>query len=145
MTNTVIEQFRGKLINKLWKSENDRLSKRTFPEVLYHLSDIEGIVGIFNKRTLWATHASSLNDKTEISYGIDVAKAHILARLHPPPNSKSTPVISLSNKYEDMLAAIFHLYRLSTKIFQLLWTQWKRCGIRFCFISAWWKRIYIPG
>jgi len=123
MYNTDIEQFRGRLINELWKSENARISKRSLKEILYHLTDIEGMVGIFNERTLWATHASRLNDETEISYGIGVAKAHILTRLHPPPNSESTPDISLSNKYNNILGIILNILEAPYKNYETFVTS----------------------
>jgi hypothetical protein len=43
------------------------------PERLYHFTDCEGLIGIFEKRTVWASLATSLNDPSEVRYGLDLA------------------------------------------------------------------------
>lgn len=43
------------------------------PERLYHFTDCTGLIGIFEKRTLWASLATSLNDPSEVRYGLDLA------------------------------------------------------------------------
>lgn len=43
------------------------------PERLYHFTDCAGLIGIFDKKTIWASRASSLNDPSEVRYGLDLA------------------------------------------------------------------------
>ena len=43
------------------------------PERLYHFTDCAGLIGIFEKRTIWASLATSLNDPSEVRYGLDLA------------------------------------------------------------------------
>src|SRR5512145_591718 len=43
------------------------------PERLYHFTDCAGLIGIFEKRTVWASLATSLNDPSEVRYGLDLA------------------------------------------------------------------------
>ena len=43
------------------------------PERLYHFTDCAGLIGIFENKTLWASLATSLNDPSEVSYGLDLA------------------------------------------------------------------------
>ncbi len=48
--------------------------ERPFPEVLYHYTDVAGLLGIVNRAALWATHARFLNDATEIVHGVATVK-----------------------------------------------------------------------
>ena len=43
------------------------------PERLYHFTDCAGLIGIFEKRTIWASLATSLNDPSEVRYGLNLA------------------------------------------------------------------------
>ncbi len=43
------------------------------PERLYHFTDCAGLIGIFEDKTLWASLATSLNDPSEVTYGLDLA------------------------------------------------------------------------
>lgn len=45
------------------------------PDHLYHFTDCAGLIGIFETKTLWASLATSLNDPSEVRYGIDLACA----------------------------------------------------------------------
>jgi hypothetical protein len=42
-------------------------------ERLYHFTDCARLIGIFEKRTIWASLATSLNDPSEVRYGVDLA------------------------------------------------------------------------
>jgi hypothetical protein len=44
------------------------------PPELYHFTDCGGLIGIFNEKTLWASLATSLNDRSETKYGLDLAQ-----------------------------------------------------------------------
>lgn len=43
------------------------------PEQLYHFTDCQGLIGIFEHRTLWASLATSMNDPSEIMFGLRLA------------------------------------------------------------------------
>src|SRR5688572_19128424 len=43
------------------------------PERLYHFTDCSGLLGVFENKTLWASLATSLNDPSEVRYGLDLA------------------------------------------------------------------------
>lgn len=45
------------------------------PERLYHFTDCSGVIGIFEQKTLWASLATSLNDPSEVRYGLNLACA----------------------------------------------------------------------
>jgi len=42
-------------------------------DFLYHYTDLNGILGIFNTKSLWASNAFFLNDSSEISYGLNLS------------------------------------------------------------------------
>lgn len=43
-------------------------------DTLYHYTSLNGILGILESRTIWATHASYLNDASEFFHGLSFAK-----------------------------------------------------------------------
>ncbi len=45
-------------------------SRRGFPDVLYHYTDLEGLFGILRSRTIYATSIHCLNDSEEFRYGL---------------------------------------------------------------------------
>lgn len=51
------------------------------PETLYHLTDSVGFAGIISSRTLWSNLATSLNDASEIRYGVDLTVELLRERL----------------------------------------------------------------
>lgn len=55
-------------VGKLTVSSTDARS-----EPLYHFTDCAGLIGIFENKTLWASLATSLNDPSEVRYGLDLA------------------------------------------------------------------------
>lgn len=59
------------LIERVGKQSASSTDSR--PERLYHFTDCAGLIGIFEKRTLWASLATSLNDPSEVRYGLDLA------------------------------------------------------------------------
>ncbi len=51
----------------LWHAPRSMLAPRS----VYHFTDMRGLLGIVEHAELWATEASSLNDPTEVSGGLD--------------------------------------------------------------------------
>lgn len=43
-------------------------------DTLYHYTSLNGILGILGSQTIWATHASYLNDSSEFFHGLSFAK-----------------------------------------------------------------------
>ena len=46
----------------------DKLKNDKPPEILYHYTTAKGLLGIFNTKSIWATHVSYLNDEQEFVY-----------------------------------------------------------------------------
>ena len=56
------------------------------PPRLFHFTDVEGLVGIIQSRTLRASLAYALNDPSEVSYGTEVARTLLDShRVHVSP------------------------------------------------------------
>jgi len=63
--NALVEAWAQK--NRIWEREWD--ARHTVgPGVLYHYTDAAGVLGIVQRRELWASNAAFLNDSTELIY-----------------------------------------------------------------------------
>jgi hypothetical protein len=51
------------------------------PPTLYHFTDAAGLIGIIKSKSLWVSHARTLNDAAEIQYALDLAKAILEERV----------------------------------------------------------------
>lgn len=47
------------------------------PSVLYHFTDLAGLVGIISKRQLWASVVTGLNDRAELVHGLNTVRAFL--------------------------------------------------------------------
>ena len=59
------------------EARRHRLVPDSFPEVVYHYTSIEGFFGIVEKKSIWLSDFSYLNDRRELTYGADTAKEAI--------------------------------------------------------------------
>lgn len=53
------------------------LPKRSFPEILYHYTTQEGLLGILKEKALWITNLYYLNDSSEYLHAFDLAEKEI--------------------------------------------------------------------
>ncbi len=60
---------------QLWSAEDN--SDEQPPNLLYHYSSAEGLLGIIQSRQLWATNALYLNDTSEISDALEVFRSEL--------------------------------------------------------------------
>ena len=58
------------------------------PSLLYHFTDAAGAIGILTKKALWASRAMSLNDASEIEYGIARTKRYVADRIEKERSPK---------------------------------------------------------
>ena len=45
------------------------------PKILYHYTTADGLLGILNSKSIWATHVSYVNDRQEFVYLLDILRA----------------------------------------------------------------------
>jgi len=57
-------------------------------EPLMHFTDGVGLIGILQKKTLWATRASCMNDASEMIYGKNLGRSIVAERLANDPGSQ---------------------------------------------------------
>jgi hypothetical protein len=62
-------------------TKRDDVDANSLPTCLYHLTDIDGFIGIISSKLLWASLATELNDPSEIRYGIDLTVEVLRERL----------------------------------------------------------------
>lgn len=58
------------------------------PPILYHLTNASGALGILTSKTLWASRAMSLNDSSEIAFGIDLTRRYLMERIEKERSPK---------------------------------------------------------
>jgi hypothetical protein len=51
------------------------------PRMLYHFTDTVGLMGIIKDAGLWASLATSLNDRSEVTFGVELARNVLLERI----------------------------------------------------------------
>jgi hypothetical protein len=56
------------------RTELANLISKNPPQIVYHYTDINGLLGIIESDCIWATHVSRLNDSSEYLHGIKVVR-----------------------------------------------------------------------
>ncbi|MDP3013182.1 MAG: hypothetical protein Q8M92_02985, partial [Candidatus Subteraquimicrobiales bacterium] len=56
------------------RTELANLISKNPPKIVYHYTDINGLLGIIDSGCIWATHVSRLNDSSEYHHGIKVVR-----------------------------------------------------------------------
>jgi hypothetical protein len=51
------------------------------PNLLYHFTDAAGLLGIIKDAGLWASLATSLNDRSEVTFGVELARKVLQERI----------------------------------------------------------------
>lgn len=79
------ETLKDTIIDELLKTGTRAMQfgmeQHAAPDLLYHFTSSEGLVGILRSRSLWASHALSLNDASEVSYGIAMTRKYLQGRV----------------------------------------------------------------
>src|SRR5882724_4204960 len=57
------------------------IKNQTPPEMLYHYTSQEGLIGILNSRCIWASKVHYMNDSKEFSMALDLARTELNRRL----------------------------------------------------------------
>ncbi|WP_084781662.1 DUF2971 domain-containing protein [Paenibacillus sp. D9] len=96
------------------------------PKHLFHYTSVEGLQGIINSNSLWATHYSFLNDPTEMIYGIKLLRQVLFERF------LNTGNINLDRILEWYMSENFDFTQTSTDTYLIsfcesgdLLSQWR--------------------
>lgn len=69
------------------------LVRKTYPELIYHYTSLEGFVGIVRDRAIWLTDYSYLNDTREISHGRDMIHGVATEMLRAKPEASTAALL----------------------------------------------------
>ena len=90
--------------------------KKKPKSLIYHYSDQKGLLGIIKSKSLWATSIHYLNDSTEYSYAIKMAKNEIGRNLKSENDEISKKIyVKLEQRYHKLKTLIF-LFALFQKM-----------------------------
>lgn len=102
----------------------DRLLNKKPPEILYHYTTQDGLLGILNKRQLWATKIQYLNDTTEFSLTVDIAKEKLASRKDKDDNKNVLPMLKYITDQLDNISQVNLCATSFCENFDLL-SQWR--------------------
>jgi hypothetical protein len=106
------------------------------PDVLYHYTSGEGLLGIVTSARLRATNFAYLNDFVELTYGVDVVRRVVTERFtHSELENSVRMVTYVRDILLDTLTAEADLYIVSFCTERDLLSQWRGYGApagRFC-------------
>jgi hypothetical protein len=68
----------------------DAARRDEWPDILYHYTDQFGLIGIVNTSELWATKIHYMNDSTEFSLALGMAKDFLKEKLVKVEQTEST-------------------------------------------------------
>ncbi len=95
------------------------------PETLFHFTDCDGLIGILESRTLWASLANALNDKSELQYGRDLIETLLEAGKLP---IVALPLVKLNEALERQSWRVFVFSFCARIDTALQWLHYGRSG-----------------
>jgi hypothetical protein len=86
-------------------------SRREPPEVLYHYTAQNGLLGIVEKAELWATKVQYMNDATEFGVSLDLARQRLESLLEE--TCKDASARSFKTAYAELLRSLTGLEQIN--------------------------------
>lgn len=83
------------------EARRHKLISTSSPKVLYHYTSLEGFMGIINSRAVWMTEFAYLNDRKEVSHGLELLLETVNSILKSEQN---TDVRDLLTTWSESLA-----------------------------------------
>ena len=77
-----------------------RFYNTKLPPILYHYTDLNGLMGIINDKCLWATDIRYLNDFSEMTYAFDFVSERIKSFMETIP-SEDRHRLGLRTRLDD--------------------------------------------
>jgi len=98
-------------------------------KILYHYTSIEGLLGIIESKSVWATNVLYLNDASELNYAVGLFKRQILEFKKKSSNARSVENIFFETLIENIVNLIpsdnFGFYVSSFSEEKDLLSQWR--------------------
>lgn len=81
-----LDTVKDALINAGFGVLSNGVNPDNRPPLLFHFTDLDGLIGIAQTKAMWASLATNLNDSSEIRYGIELARALLEEGAVPGPS-----------------------------------------------------------
>jgi len=121
-------------------------SRPAAPDVLYHLTDVDALLGIATNRCLWACLATTLNDALEVRHGVNLAVHLVRDRLSRKATEYDSALLAyLIDPTSAPKEVQFEMLPLCGLVLQAhqqertvapLWPLRSRGGDRICVINS---------
>lgn len=79
------------------EARRNHLLRSETPELIFHYTSLEGLVGIVDSRTIWLTDYAYLNDKRELTHGTDLVRDVIAEMLEKEPEESILDLLQTWN------------------------------------------------
>lgn len=114
---------------------NIKLEEKTLPEILYHYTSQDGLIGIIREQALWATKIQYMNDASELVEPTQRAQYILKVTARQIEKEISTEKEARKQIIDLMLAAFGDYFSISTNVFVVsfcmegdLLSQWRGYG-----------------
>ncbi|MBK8568650.1 MAG: hypothetical protein IPN81_00940 [Nitrosomonadales bacterium] len=87
------------------RSELAAIISQSPPTIIYHYTDINGLLGMIASGKIWATHISRLNDSSEYHHGIKVVADCVRAAMPISSKPLVDKILSEFQKVETYVAS----------------------------------------
>ena len=121
-----LEEEFGQIASRVWTSKIVKPDDAV-PD-LFHYTNSAGLPGILRSRSLWATHFQSLNDPSEMRYGIDQATSRIRALADEGPEEKCRFLRPVGELLDGSTVVVATPYVVSFSDDGKLRSQWEKYG-----------------
>lgn len=81
----------------------EQLFEESPPDILYHYTTQDGLLGIVNSGSIWATHTKYLNDSREFHYALDAVRDVLQSKIKISLDEERTEIL---NAMLDMLELV---------------------------------------
>jgi hypothetical protein len=102
-----------------------------YPDVLFHYTTADGLVGVLTSRSFWMTSLRYMNDLSELQYAKDLIGDVIASRAALPSNS------SIAQEFLRRIQGSYDLFATGTDVYAIcfcatgnLLSQWRAYGAR---------------
>lgn len=104
-------ELKSELNDMLFSKFNNIVDKYYHtPRLLYHYTDVNGLVGIIETKNIWATDCRFFNDTSEIDYGIQLVREVITDEMRQENSEQDLEFLERSRNLEEVLFQLFDIY-----------------------------------
>jgi hypothetical protein len=106
------------------KNITEKLYSDTPTETIYHYTSFPGLIGIVEKRVLWASNILYMNDSAEMNHTVELIQAEVSARIDDDP-SKQKLLAQFLDWVSNRISRGHMLFAASFRANGNLLSQWR--------------------